>query len=131
MLTLVERKTGYGIIKKLRARTKKEVTAAATRAIRSHRRKFKTITFDNGTEFHNYAVLEERFPIKIYFATPYRSWERGTNENFNGLLRQYLPKGTCMKHVTQARCDQIADDLNNRPRKRHGFNTPAALYHRN
>ena len=130
VLTLVERKSGYAIIKKLKARTKDEVTRAATRAIRSHCRKFKTITFDNGTEFHNYALLEERFPIKVYFATPYHSWERGSNENFNGLLRQYLPKGTCMSSVTQVQCDHIGDDLNNRPRKRLGFNTPADLYHR-
>ena len=131
ILTLVERVTGYVIIKKLRARTKNEVTRAATRAIRSHHRKFKTITFDNGTEFHDYKLLEERFKLKCYFATPYHSWERGSNENFNGLLRQYLPKGTCMRTVTQARCNQIADDLNHRPRKRHGFQSPATLYHRN
>ena len=131
VLTLVERKTGYAIVKKLKTRTMHEVTHAASRAIRSHCRHFKTITFDNGTEFHDYARLEQRFPVKVYFATPYHSWERGSNENFNGLLRQYLPKGTCMSTVTQARCDQIADDLNHRPRKRHGFKTPAALYHRN
>jgi IS30 family transposase len=131
VLTLVERKTGYAIIKKLKARTMHAVTHAASRAIRSHCRKFKTITFDNGTEFHDYARLEQRFPLKVYFATPYHSWERGSNENFNGLLRQYLPKGTCMSTVTQARCNQIADDLNHRPRKRHGFQTPATLYHRN
>ena len=131
VLTLVERKTGYAIIKKLKARQMHEVTRAATRAIRSHCRNFKTITFDNGTEFHDYARLEQRFPLKIYFATPYHSWERGSNENFNGLLRQYLPKGSCMSAVTQARCNQIADDLNNRPRKRHGFSTPAELYHQN
>lgn len=131
VLTLVERKTGYAIIKKLKARKMEDVTRAATRAIRTHCRKFKTITFDNGTEFHDYARLEQRFPIKIYFATPYHSWERGSNENFNGLLRQYLPKGSCMRAVTQTRCDQIVDDLNNRPRKRHGFSTPAELYHRN
>jgi IS30 family transposase len=131
VLTLVERKTGYAIIKKLKARTMHEVTHAASRAIRSHCRKFKTITFDNGTEFHDYARLEQRFPLKVYFATPYHSWERGSNENFNGLLRQYLPKGTCMSTVTQGRCNQIAHDLNHRPRKRHGFKTPAALYHRN
>ena len=131
VLTLVERKTGFAIIKKLTARTMNNVNAAATRAIRSHCRNFKTITFDNGTEFHGYSLLEQRFPIKVYFATPYHSWERGSNENFNGLLRQYLPKGTCMRHVTQARCNQIANDLNNRPRKRHGFTTPAALYYRN
>ena len=131
VLTLVERKTGFAIIKKLRARNTDEVTRAATRAIRRHCRNFKTLTLDNGTEFHNYAVLEQRFPVKVYFATPYHSWERGSNENFNGLLRQYLPKGTCMSAVTQAQCDHIADDLNNRPRKRFGFNTPASLYHRN
>jgi IS30 family transposase len=130
VLTLVERTSGYAIVKKLKARTKDEVTRAATRAIRKHCRRFKTITFDNGTEFHDYRLLEERFPVKIYFATPYHSWERGSNENFNGLLRQYLPKGTCMSAVTQAQCDHIADDLNNRPRKRLGFNTPAGLYHR-
>jgi IS30 family transposase len=130
LLTLVERKTGYAIIKKLRARNKAEVTRAATVAIRCHCRRFKTITFDNGTEFHDFAVLEQRFPVKIYFATPYHSWERGSNENFNRLVRQYLPKGECMSRVTQAHCDYIADDLNNRPRKRHGFSTPASLYHR-
>lgn len=131
VLTLVERKTGYAIIKKLSARNKEEVTRAATRAIRRHCARFKTLTFDNGTEFHDYALLEQRFPVKVYFATPYHSWERASNENFNGLLRQYLPKGTCMRSVTQAQCDHIADDLNNRPRKRHRFKTPAALYHRN
>ena len=130
VLTLVERKTGYVIIKKLKARTKDEVTRAATRAIRSHCRRFKTITLDNGTEFHDYAVLEQRFTLKCYFATPYHSWERGSNENMNGLIRQYLPKGSCMSAVTQVQCDHIADDLNNRPRKRFGFNTPAELYHR-
>ena len=82
------------------------------------------------TEFHDYALLEKRFPVKVYFATPYHSWERGSNENFNGLVRQYLPKGLCMSTVTQAHCDHIADDLNNRPRKRHGYNTPVSLYHR-
>ena len=84
VLTLVERKTGFAIIKKLSARNTDEVTRAATRALRHHCHKFKTLTLDNGTEFHNYAVLEQHFPLKIYFATPYHSWERGSNENLNG-----------------------------------------------
>jgi transposase, IS30 family len=130
ILTLVERVTGYVIIKKLRARSKAEVTKAATRAIRSHYRKFRTITFDNGTEFHDYKLLEDRFTLKCYFATPYHSWERGSNENMNGLIRQYLPKGECMSRLTQARCDYIAHELNTRPRKRHGYSTPADLYQR-
>jgi transposase, IS30 family len=131
VLTLVERKTGYAIIKKLRSRSKAEVTRAAIRAMGRHYHNFKTLTFDNGTEFHDYAKLEQRFPVKVYFATPYHSWERGCNENFNGLLRQYLPRGTCMRNVTQRQCDHIADDLNSRPRKRHSFKTPGALYPRN
>jgi IS30 family transposase len=131
VLTLVERKTGYAIIHKLRSRSKDQVTRAATRAIRRHCRNFKTLTLDNGTEFHDYAKLEARFPVTVYFATPYHSWERGCNENFNGLLRQYLPRGTCMRNVTQAQCNHIADDLNHRPRKRHNFKTPAALYPHN
>ena len=106
------------------------MTRAATRAIKRHWRQFKTINFDNGTEFHDYAKLEARLPVKVYFATPYNSWERGSNENFNGLVRQYLAKRTCMSSVTQAQCHHIVDDLNKRPRKRLGFNTPAALYYR-
>jgi IS30 family transposase len=91
----------------------------------------QTLTLDNGTEFHDYAVLEQRFPVRVYFATLYHSWEGGSNENFNGLLRQYLPKGVCMSAVTQAQCDHIAADLNNRPRKRYGFDTPAQRYYGN
>lgn len=129
VLTLVERKTGYAILKKLTARNARQVTRAATRAIRQHCRNFKTLTCDNGTEFHDYAALEQQFPVKVYFATPYHSWERGSNENLNGLLRQYLPRGTCFRSLTQSRCNQIADDLNRRPRKRHDFDTPAQRYH--
>ena len=85
----------------------------------------KTITLDNGTEFHDYKSVEEQFGVQFYFATPYHSWERGTNENTNGLIRQYLPKGMCLKNLTQAECDRIAAKLNNRPRERLGFVTPA------
>lgn len=92
VLTLVERKTGYAIIKKLKTRTKDEVTRAATRAIRRHCRMFKTITFDNGTEFHDYRLLEARFPVKVYFATPYHSWERGSNENFTACFDSTCPR---------------------------------------
>jgi IS30 family transposase len=129
-LTLVERASGFGIIKKLKARTKDEVTQAAMLAITEHQHMFQTISLDNGTEFHDYAKLEQRFDIKCYFATPYHSWERGSNENFNGLLRQYLPKGTCMRSLTQQQCDVIANELNDRPRKRHNFLSPAEIYFR-
>lgn len=129
IVTLVERKTGFVIIKKIHARTSAEVNKACIAAILEHGRKFISITFDNGTEFHGYKQLEELFPITCYFANPYHSWERGTNENTNGLIRQYIPKKSCMKKITQAKCDQIAYKLNTRPRKRLGYKTPHEVYY--
>lgn len=128
ILTLVERKSGYLIIKKMSSRTTESVTQAAVQAIAEHRASFKTLTLDNGTEFHGYKALEKRFPIKCYFARPYHSWERGTNENTNGLIRQYIPKRTSMKWLTQERCDRIGAALNSRPRKRHGYITPHQVF---
>jgi IS30 family transposase len=90
---------------------------------------FKTITADNGTEFHQYSKIEEASSVKFYFANPYHSWERGSNENVNGLIRQYLPKGTSMHKVTQAQCNAIAKKLNERPRKRHNYKTPGELFY--
>ena len=129
VLTMVDRLSGYAIIKKLKARTSAQATQAAACAISEQDGKISTITFDNGTEFHGYAQLERAFPVTCYFATPYHSWERGSNENLNGLIRQYLPKGTCLKRLTQKECDYIAHELNTRPRKRHGFKTPSEIYH--
>lgn len=77
----------------------------------------KTITSDNGTEFRWYAQVEAVSPVKFSFATPHHSWERGTNENTHGLIRQSLPKGDSMTSVTQSPCDALAEHLNNRPRK--------------
>ena len=128
--TLVERVSGYVIIKKLTARTKEQAAAALKQAINEVRRKVRTITLDNGTEFHDYDKVEAVCAVKFYFATPYHSWERGTNENTNGLIRQYLPKGTCMRRVSQADCDTIASELNNRPRRRLGFKTPSERFAR-
>lgn len=130
VLTLVERVTGYVVIKKLSARTKDQAASALKAAIREMGRHIKTITLDNGTEFHDYAVVERATGVKFYFATPYHSWERGTNENTNGLIRQYLPKGSCMKNVTQIDCDEIAAELNDRPRERLGFRTPNEAFAR-
>lgn len=130
VLTLVERVTGYLVMKKLVARTKEQAANALRRALREIEREVRTITLDNGTEFHDYGKVEAEHAVKIYFATPYHSWERGTNENTNGLIRQYLPKGMCMRHVTQADCDRIAAQLNDRPRQRLGFRTPSEAFAR-
>ena len=124
ILTLVERKTGYVLIGKMKARTAAESNRALLELLARHPGRVKTITADNGTEFHWYGQIEAVSPVKFYFATPHHSWERGTNENTNGLIRQYLPKGKTMRGVRQSKCDLIADKLNNRPRKRHGYKTP-------
>jgi len=125
VLTLVERVTGYLVIKKLSARNKEQAAAALSQAIQELAPRVRTITLDNGTEFHDYERVEQQHPVKFYFATPYHSWERGTNENTNGLIRQYLPKGMCLRHVDQLECDRIAAALNDRPRHRLAYRTPS------
>lgn len=128
VLTLVERKTGYVLVGKLRIRRGAEVNRRATQLIRRQPHPVRTITVDNGTEFHAYKALERATAARIYFATPHHAWERGTNENTNGLLRQYLPKGESMAHLTQHDCNRIATTLNRRPRKRLGYRTPEECY---
>ncbi len=130
ILTLVERKSGDVMIGKLRARTVEQASKATLALMRRHPGKFRTITSDNGTEFHGYAQIEKASDVKFYFATPHHSWERGTNENANGLIRQYLPKGQSMTSLTQSQCDAIANHLNNRPRKRHEYKTPNECFTR-
>ena len=124
IVTLVERVTGYVMIGKLRAHTVAELNRAATQLIVSAPLPVLTITADNGTEFHGYKDLEVATGSLFYFATPHHSWERGTSENTNGLIRQYIPKRTSMARVSQAACDRIADRLNSRPRKRLDFRSP-------
>jgi transposase, IS30 family len=124
IVTLVERSLGLVFIDWLADHTKAELNRCVIPIIKRHGRLFKTITVDNGTEFHGYEEIERVTGVTFYFATPYHSWERGTNENTNGLIRQYLPKGVSMKNVPSSRCDEIACILNHRPRKRLGFLTP-------
>jgi len=129
IVTLVERATGYVLIGKLRSRNAGELTRRTIALIRRSSRPFKTITADNGTEFHSYKQIEYATGVKFYFATPHHAWERGTNENTNGLVRQYLPKRTSMAHVTQRDCNRITKKLNTRPRKRYDYDTPEERFH--
>lgn len=124
VLTLVERKTGMVVIQKMSARTAEQARTALSRAIMKFGGRLKTITLDNGTEFHGYKEVERLWGVKFYFATPYKSYERATNENTNGLIRQYLPKGMCLKNLSQRECNRIEHELNTRPRERLGFRTP-------
>ena len=128
VLTLVERMTGEARLAKLSNRTAANACAAIAKIIRSEPYKFKSITFDNGTEFHSYKKLEIQFPIVCYFANPHHPWERGTNENFNGLLRQYIPKGRSLDYIGNRKLDFFCDRLNNRPRKRFDFRSPQEVF---
>ena len=128
IVTMVERKSKYVIIGKLRARTTAELNRRVIALIHREGRRVKTLTADNGTEFHAYKDIENHTGVSFYFANPYHSWERGLNENTNGLIRQYLPKGKSMARLTQKHCDAIATRLNRRPRKLLGFKTPEQVY---
>lgn len=129
IVTLVERKTGFLMIGKLKDRSTRSLNKKTKRLISRDPLLFKTITANNGTEFHQYKNIEAHSEVKFYFANPYHSWERGSNENANGLIRQYIPKGTSMEHLTQQQCDHIANELNSRPRKRLQYHSPSELYY--
>jgi len=124
ILTLVERKTGLSKVAKLPNRTARLTTAALSKIIAAQPDSFKSITFDNGTEFHSYKTLEVKFPLICYFAFPHHPWERGCVENFNGLLRQYVPKGSSLSNLSSQKLNSICCRLNSRPRKRLGFISP-------
>jgi IS30 family transposase len=128
VLSMVERKTGYLLLGQLRQRASAAVNQRARQLIAAHPSRVRTITVDNGTEFHEYRALEQATRTRFYFATPHHAWERGTNENTNGLVRQYLPKRQSMAQLTQHDCNRIATKLNRRPRKRLNYRTPEECY---
>ncbi|HYG12009.1 MAG TPA: IS30 family transposase [Pyrinomonadaceae bacterium] len=129
IVSLVERKTGLLLIGKLHDRTTDSLNRRVIGMIKRHEGAFETITADNGTEFHHYHGIEARTTALFNFARPYHSWERGSNENANGLIRQYLPKGTSMAGLSQQQCNALARRLNMRPRKRLSFRTPLECYY--
>jgi IS30 family transposase len=128
LLTLVDRATGFGIIWKirgLRAEYVAHIVALALRGLPVH-----TITFDNGFEFAHHKTMEQLLRCKVYFTDTHSPEQRGTNENFNGLVREFFPKGKSMVHVTQADATRVASILNGRPRKRLGFESPRTVFAR-
>jgi IS30 family transposase len=127
VVTIVERKSGLVRIGKINRITKEQTVKKTIELLENDL--VKTITADNGAEFHGYEQIEAALDTKVYFAMPHHSWERGSNENTNGLIRQYLPKKTSMDGLTQRRSNEIAEILNNRPRKRLGFKTPNEIYY--
>ena len=128
-VTVVERKSGLVRIGQIPCVGAQETLRRTAYILRHESHPIRTVTADNGAEFHLYRALERRLRTTVYFATPHHAWERGTNENTNGLLRQYLPKGTDLSALTQRQCTAIAAMLNNRPRLRLGFRTPNEVYY--
>ena len=128
LLTMVERKTLYTVIVRLTGKRADLLAEAAVKHMADLKSKVKTITFDNGLEFSEHATIAEGLGADIYFAHPYASWERGINENTNGLIRQYFPKGTDFNQVTDEQVQWVMDRLNNRPRKTRGCKSPNELF---
>jgi IS30 family transposase len=127
-LTLVERKTGYVLIGALRSKTAADFARRTIALVRAQGPHVRTITADNGSELTGYRLIDRATNARFYFAHPYHAWERGTNENPNGLIRPYLPKRKSMAALTQRACAAIARKLNTRPRKRLGYLTPEECY---
>jgi IS30 family transposase len=122
LLTFVERKTLLTVIRRVKSKSPREIadkTIAAMRLV-----KCKSITNDNGIEFREHVNESKVLNVPIYFTNPYSSWEKGTCENTNGLIRQYLPKNEILKEVTDETIKKIEQRLNTRPRKKLGFQTP-------
>lgn len=128
IVTLVERKSGYSRLRCVPDGRADTVARAIIHALHPLSPRVHTLTLDNGSEFAEHELVDIALTAKSYFAEPYSSWQRGCNENLNGLLRQYLPKGCDLAAVTDEQLQAIEDKLNNRPRKRLGFRTPRQVF---
>jgi IS30 family transposase len=128
LVTLVERKSLFTLTCKITRKTAAAVSKAIIKLLKPYRDKVKTLTFDNGSEFCHHEKIAEALSAKTYFANPYSSWERGINENTNGLLRQFFPKGTDFVQVTAKEVKAAMENLNNRPRKTTKYLTPNEIF---
>ena len=128
LVTLVERKSGYALVGHIPKATKEQFRLCAQQLLAPLPGHLKrSLTLDNGSEMADFEEFERRTGMPVYFAHPYHSWERGSNENFNGLLRQFFPKARDFRSITQKELDLAVKLLNTRPRKRHGYVSPAEL----
>lgn len=126
LVTLVDRKTKKTLIGKVLSKEADEVRRVVCELLEG--KTVHTVTFDNGKEFSGHEKMAEKLNCKVYFADPYSSWQRGLNENTNGLIRQYFPKGSCFKGITAEDVQNVENALNNRPRKTLGYLTPNEFY---
>lgn len=124
IVSLTERKSRYTLIRKVKRKTAESVSKAIIHLLKPLSPHVKTLTSDNGKEFSDHKVIAQALNADCYFAHPYASWERGLNENTNGLIRQYFPKSKDFTTITQKQINHVMDKLNNPPRKCLGIKTP-------
>ena len=128
LVTIVDRVSKFTLIKQVDSKHAEVVTAATISLLQPYLDKTLTITADNGKEFAGHETLKECLDADVYFAHPYHSWERGLNENTNGLIRQYFTKGSRFENITGDEVEAVMNKLNHRPRKTLKFKTPHAVF---
>lgn len=128
LVTSVDRGSKYMVLERIDVKTAAAVTEALRQRMGPFRDRVHTLTADNGKEFAGHQAVSEALTADFYFATPYHSWERGLNEHTNGLVRQYFPRGTDFRMVTESQVRAVEDRINHRPRKVLGYRTPAEVF---
>lgn len=128
LLTINDRASGVLKLAKVESKEASVIEKKAIELLQDWKPFIHTITSDNGKEFANHMNIANELSIDFYFAKPYHSWERGANENLNGLVRQYFPKKMSFDSITQDQINEVENKLNNRPRKRFGFKTPNEIF---
>ena len=127
-VTMVERKTLYTVVQRIESKHAEITAKAIIQCMQPYKDRVITITLDNGKEFAHHEEVADKLGSDIYFAHPYSSWERGINENTNGLIRRYFPKGTDFMQLSNQEIQTVVDKLNHRPRKTRGYKTPHELF---
>jgi transposase, IS30 family len=128
ILTIVERQSSFTLMAKLDRKTAENTRRKCINALAPYKQVVKSITSDNGSEFYEHKKIAEKLQADFYFTHPYSAWEKGQNENTNGLIRQYLPKKTDFRPVSFTEINKIENELNNRPRKKLNFETPLEVF---
>ena len=128
MVTLTERKSRLTLLRKVERKTAEAVAAAVVTSLMPWKAQTLTLTSDNGKEFALHQIIAKSIEADYFFAHPYAAWERGTNENMNGLLRQHFPKKRDLETVSDNEIELVICRLNNRPRKTLAYNTPLEVF---
>lgn len=129
LISLVERHSRFTLVGKAPSKNSMQIASTVRNMLKNHKAKVLTITSDNGREFARHQKIKKWLDAEYYFCHPYSSWERGLNENTNGLIRYYAPKKSSFERINRERLKQIMNNLNTRPRKVLGYFTPAEVYH--